>query len=89
MSTYKSVQDLIVKAAMYDRVSTTIRANKWFGGRDVIEIIFTKGDRHSAVQIDILSNIVNHEDVILYECKKSLYNLLEAPYEEIEYTKEN
>jgi hypothetical protein len=25
----------------------------------------------------------------LYECKKSLYNLLEAPYEDIEYAKEN
>lgn len=89
MSNYRTVQDLIIKAAMYDRVSTTIRANELFGGRDVIEIIFTKGDRHSAVQIDILSNIINHEDAILYECKRSLYNLLKAPYEEIEYAKEN
>lgn len=89
MKDYKTVQEIILKAAMYYRVSTTIRATELFGGRDVVEIIFTKGNQHSAVQIDILSNIVNHEDAILYECKKSLYNLLEAPYEEIEYTKEN
>ena len=89
MSDYKSVQDLIIKAAMYDRVSTTIRATELFGGRDAIEIIFTKGNRHSAVQIDTLSNIIDHEGAILYQCKKSLYNLLEAPYEEIEYSREN
>ena len=89
MSNYKTVQDLIIKAAIYDRVSTTIRATELFGGQDAIEIIFSKGDLHSAVQIDTLSNIINHEDAILYQCKKSLYNLLEAPYEEIEYVKEN
>ena len=70
MSNYKSVQDLIIKAAMYDRVSTTIRANELFGGRDVIEIIFSKGDRHSVTHIDIESAIINHEDAILYSCKK-------------------
>ena len=89
MNTYKSVQDLIIKAAMYDNISTTIRANELFGGRDVIEIIFSKGDRHSATTIDMESAIINHEDTILYACKKSLYNLLEAPYEEIEYAKES
>lgn len=87
MSDYKSVQDLIVKAAMYDGVTTTIRANELFGGRDVIEIIFSKGDRHSATTIDMESAIINHEDAILYACKKSLYNLLKAPYEEIEICK--
>ena len=89
MKNCKSVQDLIVKAAIYDNVSTTIRANELFGGRDVIEIIFQKGDRYSNTHIDIESNIINHEDAILYSCKKALYNLLEAPYEEIEYAKEN
>lgn len=87
MREYKTVQDLIIKAAMYDKVSTTIRANELFGGRDVIEIIFSKGDRHSAAHIDVESAIINYEDAILYTCKKSLYNLLEAPYEEIEYVK--
>lgn len=89
MNDYKSVQDLIIKAAMYDRVSTTIRANELFGGRDVIEIIFTKGDRCSAAHIDTWNNAFNNEEVSLYVCKKALYNLLEAPYEEIEYAKEN
>ena len=88
MSNYKSVQDLIIKAAMYDRVSTTIRANELFGGRDTIEIIFQKGDRYSNTHIDMESDVINHEDAILYSCKKTLYNLLEAPYEEIEYVKE-
>lgn len=88
MNDYKSVQDLIIKAAMYDKVSTTIRANELFGGRDVIEIIFQKGDRYSAAHIDTWNNAFNNEEVLLYVCKKALYNLLEAPYEEIEYAKE-
>jgi hypothetical protein len=88
MSNYKSVQDLIVKAAMYDKVSTTIRANELFGGCDVIEIIFSKGDRHSEVYIDMYSGVSNHEEMILYACKSALRKLLWEPYEEIEYAKE-
>lgn len=85
MSTYKSVQDLIVKAAMYDKVSTTIRANELFGGRDVIEIIFQKGDRYSAANIDMYPGVYNQEEATLYACKSALRKLFMAPYEEIEY----
>lgn len=89
MSDYKSVQDLIVKAAMYDRVSTTIRANELFGGRDVIEIIFSKGDRCSATHIDMHPGISDHEGMTLYACKSALYKLFMAPYDEIEYVKDD
>lgn len=88
MNDYKSVQDLIIKAAMYDKVSTTIRANEFFGGRDVIEIIFQKGDRYSATTIGMYPGIIDHEGMTLHACKSALRELFMAPYEEIEYTKE-
>ena len=89
MTDYKSVQDLIIKAAKYDKVTTTIRYNELFGGRDVIEIIFSKDDRHVATNID-LHNIENiSEETALYSCKNALHKLLWEPYEEIEIVKEN
>lgn len=89
MNDYKSVQDLIVKAAMYDKVTTTIRSNEFFGGIDVVEIIFSKKDRCSAVNIDVHHIDSINEEMVLYECKKALHKLLWEPYEEIEYAKEN
>lgn len=89
MSDYKSVQDLIVKAAMYDKVSTTIKANELFGGRDVIEIIFQKGNRYSATNIDVYPGVIDHEGMTLHACKKALRELFMAPYDEIECVKEN
>lgn len=89
MRNYKTVQELILKAAMFDGITTTIRSTELFGGRDAIELTFSKGDRHSSVCIDTL-NVYNYpEDATLYKCKSALYNLLKAPYEEIEYVKEN
>lgn len=89
MSDYKSVQDLIIKAAMYDRVSTTIRANELFGGRDALEIIFSKGNHYSTTHIDMWNGITTNEDAALYACRSALRKLFMAPYEEIEYVKEN
>ena len=88
MTDYKSVQDLIIKAAMYDKVSTTIRSNELFGGVDVIEIIFSKDDRHSATHIDMYPGVSDHEEMALYSCKNALHKLLWEPYEEIEVVKE-
>lgn len=89
MTDYKSVQDLIIKAAKHDKVSTTIRANELCGARDVIEIIFSKDDRHVATNLD-LHNLENiSEETALYSCKKALHKLLWEPYEEIEVVKEN
>lgn len=89
MNDYKSVQDLIIKAAKHDKVTTTIRCNELFGARDVIEIIFSKDDRHVATNLD-LHNIENiSEETALYSCKNALHKLLWEPYEEIEVVKEN
>ena len=83
MKDYKSIQDLIIKAAKHDKVTTIIRANELIGARDVIEIIFSKDDRHSATNLD-LHNIENiSEEMALYSCKKALRKLLWEPYEEI------
>ena len=89
MSNYKSVQELILKAAMFDGVTTTIRPTELIGGRDAIELIFSKGDRYSSVYIDTLNTYNYPEDAVLYNCKAALYKLLEAPYEEIEYATED
>ena len=82
MNDYKSVQDLIVKAALYDGVSTTIRATERFGGVNALEITFQKGDRWSGTRIDLL-NFSDHEEMSLYACKSALRKLLWAPYDEI------
>ena len=89
MRNYKTVQELILKAAMFDGITTTIRSTELFGGRDAIELTFSKGDRYSRVCIDTLNTYNYPEDAVLYNCKSALYKLLKAPYEEIEYKKEN
>ena len=85
MSEYKTVQELILKAAMLDGVTTTIRANELFGGYDVLEIIFSKGDRHSSTRIDVhqIKNSKIPEEATLYSCQRALRDLFMAPYEEI------
>ena len=88
MSDYKSVQDLIIKAAMYDKVSTTISAEELLGRGNVLRITFSKGDRYVDTYIDIYP-INNHEAATLHACKSALKQLLWSPYEEIEYAKEN
>lgn len=89
MSNYKTVQELILKAAMFDGITTTIRATELIGGRDAIELIFSKGDSYSSVYIDTLNTYRYPEDAVLYNCKSALYKLLKAPYEEIEYEDNN
>lgn len=89
MKDFKSVQDLIVKAAIFDKVVTTIGVDELFGGRDVIQITFSKNSRYTTTHIDLLNKYNgNQEKYALYACKRALYNLLEAPYEEIECTEE-
>ena len=89
MKEFKSVQDLIIKAAVFDKVITTIEVEELFGGRDALQITFSKNSRYTITHIDLLDKYNdNQEKYALYACKKALYNLLEAPYEEIECTEE-
>ena len=86
MNDYKSVQELIVKAALYDGVSTTIAPPV----EDIpaVKITFSKGYRHSDTLIDLDSRFRDHESVVLYSCKDALHKLLWGKYDEIE-VKEN
>lgn len=86
MNDYKSVQDLIVKAALYDGVSTTIAPPM----EDIpaVKITFSKGDRHSTTLIDLGNTFRDHESMSLYCCKEALHNLLWGIYDEIK-VKEN
>ena len=84
MSDYKSVKDLIVKAAMYDGVSTTIMPTELLGRGNVLKIIFQKGEISSATHIDMTSPVRNHEDATLQACKHALKELLWYPYKDIE-----
>lgn len=83
MGDFKSVQDLIVRAAMYDGITTTIRRNELLGGIEVVEIVFSKGGRHCATNIDFSRIDSISEEMALYSCKSTLRKLLWAPYEEI------
>jgi len=89
MKDFKSVQDLIIKAALYDGISTTISAEELLGRGDALRITFSRGNRHSATHIDLVDKYRNPEEVALYCCKRALYDLLCGPYEEINYPKEN
>ena len=86
MENYKSVQDLIVKAALYDGVSTTIAPPM----EDIpaVKITFSKGDRHITTLIDLGIRYRDHETMILYGCKDALHRLLWERYDEIKI-KEN
>jgi hypothetical protein len=86
MNDYKSVQDLIVKAAIYDGISTTISADRIMGGLEVLKITFSKDNRHSTACIDMTHM---NETVALDSCKFTLHNLMWAPYDEIECIKED
>ena len=86
MYDYKSVQDLIVKAAIYDRISTTISVDETVGGRDVLKIKFSKGDRYAVTYIDLLPTL-DHEAMTLHCCKSALRELFWEPYKDIQYTR--
>lgn len=88
MNDYKSVQELIVKAALYDGVSTTI--SPYVVDSDhVITIKFSKNGRHSATYLDLTDRYRRPEEAALYVCKRALMDLLFAPYDEIEVHKED
>ena len=89
MKDFKSVQDLIVKAALYDKVSTTISADELLGRGDVIKITFEKNNRYITTYVDLADERRDPEEYALYYCKRALYKLLEVPYEEITYPKED
>ena len=88
MKDFKSVQDLIIKAALYDGISTTISAEELISG-DALKITFARDDRYSSTHIYLVDQHRDVEEVALYCCKQALYDLLCAPYKEIEYAKEN
>lgn len=88
MKEFKSVQDLIIKAALYDGISTTVGPSPLISGRDALRIIFSRGDRHSATCVELSDRYRDPEEVALYCCKRALYDLLCGPYEEINYPKE-
>ena len=78
MREYKSTQDLILKAALYDGVSTTIRPGTY--GDKPVEVVFSRKGVCSSVSIDLM---VEDERSILYSMKRALYNLFEYPYKDI------
>ena len=81
MNDYKSVQDLIVKAAIYDGVFTTISPTKIDG--DTLKVIFSKDDRCSATLIYLHHNYKDPEELALRFCKDALHKLIWAPYDKI------
>ena len=87
MTDYKSIQELIVKAALYDGVSTTISPCEFITG-DTMSIIFSRGDRRSATRICVGEKYGDSEEKVLYCCKHALNDLLFAPYKDIEVNKE-
>lgn len=88
MNDFKSVQDLIIKAALYDGVTTTISPQEFITG-DTMSITFSKDNRHSTTRICVGDKYGDPEDVVLNCCKRALLKLLFAPYEVIEVNKEN
>lgn len=85
MYDYKSIQDLIVKAAIYDGVSTTISADK-VPGRDVLTIKFSRDNHYAVTHIDLLP-MPDHEAMTLHACSSALHELFWEPYKDIQYTK--
>ena len=88
MNDYKSIQDLIVKAALYDGVTTTIAPYELISG-DTMSITFSRDNRRTVTCIQVGDKYRDPEDAILYSCKRALIDLLFAPYEEIKVNKEN
>lgn len=87
MNDFKSVQDLIIKAAIYDGVSTTISPTEIDG--DTLKVVFSKDDRHSATLIYLYHNYKDPEELALRFCKDALHRLIWGPYEEIECERKN
>ena len=79
MIEYESAQELILKAALCDGVSTIIRPTNQ-GYYNAIEVVFAKGDARSATVID---PVVKDERYVLYGLKGALFNLFEYPYRDI------
>lgn len=88
MKDFKSVQELIIKAAFYDGISTTISADELLGRENVLRITFSKNNRYSVANVELMDKYRDTEEVALYCCKRALYDLLCNPYEEITYSKE-
>ncbi len=89
MKEYKSVQDLIVSAALRDKVTTTIRAEELIGGMNAISVTFSKGDRRSSTIIDLCHSFSDEEERALSACKYALHELLWYPYDEIKTKRRN
>lgn len=83
----KSVQDLIVKAALYDGVSTTIAPPT--ENIPAVKITFSKDNRYSATYIHLDDIFKDHEHMALYCCKDALHQLIWGIYDGIKYEKEN
>lgn len=79
MTEYKSAQELILKAALCDGVSTTICPSTQ-GYRNAVEVVFAKGDARSSIVIDLF---FDDERPVLYGLKRALFNLFEYPYRDI------
>jgi hypothetical protein len=88
MQEFKSVQDLIIKAALYDGVTTTISPHEYITG-DTMSITFSKGNRHSATHFCVGDKYGESEAAILYCCKSALLDLFFAPYKDIEVHEES
>lgn len=81
MNDYKSVQDLIVKAAIYDGISTIISPTDING--DTLKITFSKRGKASSTLIELYHGFRNPEEAALYSCKCALQDLMWAPYDKI------
>ena len=81
MNDYKSVQDLIVKAALYDGVSTTIAPP--MENIPALKITFSKDDRYSTTHIEMDDRFRDPEYAALCCCKEALHKLLWGRYDEI------
>ena len=87
MNDFKSVQDLIVKAAIYNGISTTISPSEISG--DILKVTFSKDGRHSSTCIELYHRFIDPEVGSLCACKDALHRLIWEPYEEIKCVKEN
>ena len=80
MTEFKSAQELILKAALYDGISTTIRPSAQ-GYRNAIEVVFSRDEHHCATSFDFT---LDDERCVLFGLKRALFRLLENPYRDIE-----
>ncbi len=78
MNEFKSVQDLILKAALRDGVSTTIRPTSI--APNAVEFVLSKDGDNAAVSIDLT---LTDEHMALYMLRSTLFRLFEEPYKNI------